>query len=210
MWHCCVKMVRKIVSNGLACCHNTASAPSLARLAGCRRCADLIDMAVCFTIFRGYRSNFYLCPPTMEDSSNLCLVCKNLFRKISSIIEERPGPPGFIEIPVLTQENSYVHHQRLSSLKTSADEKCYICLRFWESLSDKAGNNDALDTLEYRCAISGKSPRMTGPTGYLQVPKMMSIWFRGQIPNRRSLLIQFKASLSTGKLLNLQLFEMQD
>jgi hypothetical protein len=210
MWHCCVKMVRKIVSNGLAWCHNTASTPSLARLAGCRRSPDPIDKVVCFTILRGYRSDFYICHSTIEDSSNLCLVCKNLFGEMRSIIEERPSPPGFIKVPDLTQEHSYVHHQHLSSLKNSVDEKCYICLPLWEFISDEAGNHNALDTLEYRCAISGKSLRMTGPTGSLQVLKMMNIWFRGQTPNRRPLQLVLKALLSTGKLVNLQFFEKQD
>jgi hypothetical protein len=136
----------------------------------------------------------------MEGSSNLCLVCIKVFGEMRTVAEEWISPYDELvarAVPDWNGKHSYLHHQRFSSLKDSADEKCYICVRLWDFFSDAAGDRDEHAALDCRCVITApRLPRMDGTCG-VPVPIVMKIWFLDQGP-RTPLLLD--AWLSTGEL----------
>jgi hypothetical protein len=136
----------------------------------------------------------------MEGSSNLCVICIKVLGEMRTVAEEWISPCDESVAragPEWNGEHSYLHHRRFSSLKDSADEKCYICVRLWDFFSDAAGDRDEQAAPDCRCVITApRLPSMDGTYGF-PVRIVMKIWFLDQ-GLRTSLLLE--AWLSTGEL----------
>jgi hypothetical protein len=68
--------------------------------------------------------------------SYLCSTCSSIFSRAEAIEEETHNEERNILLPV--GKPSYPHQQKLSDLKQSAEEKCYLCVRLWEQVNPKA------------------------------------------------------------------------
>jgi hypothetical protein len=91
---------------------------------------------------------------------------------VRNIITELPiGYTGFVRMTSPTQEESHSHHLDFSSLRRSADEKCYICLRLRYEFHDANVNQDAIRPVSYRFAMSAKFNDVE------DTPNEITIWF---------------------------------
>ncbi|KAF1982476.1 HET-domain-containing protein [Aulographum hederae CBS 113979] len=126
----------------------------------------------------------------MGACSFLCLTCKSTLGRVKCINKN-----GYPVSPSFEQGQSYIHHQTLSSLKMSAREQCYICIRLWDAF-DRAygfGGAPSLDdsrSPKYWCALSA------GPANLNGVPTQLNIWFFNPSSNFGQPYSMFEATMS--------------
>ncbi|KIM97205.1 hypothetical protein OIDMADRAFT_57839 [Oidiodendron maius Zn] len=106
--------------------------------------------------------------PETKTYSHLCSLCQAIFDNANEIAEEHRPSPDLIPFPF--DKPTFAHHQSDSTLKKSAVEKCYICVRLINWFS----KNPVMQPDDLSCPVN---IRYSLTTAFCKDLKQINVWF---------------------------------